>query len=204
MSLALKFSALSISRIPTRLSVSKKPPLPYGMCTNLFSTDKVPETNPFKDAIFIEFCIKNENNSNLPPHLHPKYLSKKVVDRIERTKAATSIKEKDERWSNMRAIVANLSDRIDNINVHIEKYNKDKHSKANRRILKFKRKKLMRYVKRIDFSLYEELKEKYSLTEGDILIDRYTWHRRKMLVDAAKAEKKAKLKATQQARGIKL
>ena len=94
-------------------------------------------------------------------------------------------------------------DRIEIVNAHIEKFNKDKHSKANRRILKFKRKKLMRYVKRIDFPLYEELKEKYGLEESDILIDKYTWHRRKLLVDAAKAEKKAKLKATQQAKGIK-
>ena len=203
MSLALKFSALSISRIPTLLSVSKKPPLPYGMCTNSFSTETEPEINPFKNATFIEFCVKNENNPNLPPHLQPKYFSKNIVDRIERRKNAISIKEKDERWSDKRAVVANLSDKIEVVNAHIEKFNKDKCSKANRRILKFKRKKIMRYVKRIDFPLYEELKEKYSLSERDILIDKYTWHRRKLLVDAAKAEKKAKVKATQLAKGIK-
>ncbi|KAI6659019.1 hypothetical protein LOD99_14695 [Oopsacas minuta] len=198
MSLLLRFSSLNISRASTGLPITT--PL---VKAPIHSIKRITPVSPdrFKNANFIEFCVRNENNPDLPPHLQLKYLPKSIIDRIERRKIDMSIKDKDERWSRMRAVIANLSSRIENINLHIDKFNKDKQSKANRRILKFKRKKLFRYVKRIDFPLYEELKEKYKLEEIDILIDKYTFHRRKTLVDAAKAEKKAKLKATQEAKG---
>ena len=207
MSLLLRFSRFGVSRVPTRIPLHRISPPQLASSILLYSnetTDSTAEPNSFKNANFIECCVRNENNDKLPPHLQTKYLPKSIVDRINRRKESISIWSGDQSWANVKGTIANLSNKVGNVNEHIDKFPKDKRAKASRRILKFKRKKLFRYLKRMDFPLYEELKEKYHLEEIDILIDKETYLRRSELVAKAKAEKKAKFKENQIAKGIKV
>ena len=203
MSLILRL-CLSITRVSSRLplSINRVPPASSVLYSN-DTTDSNTEPNQFKNAHFIECCVNNENG-NLPPHLQTKYLPKSIVDRINRRKESQAIRSKEQDWTSFKDIVANLSNKVDNINLHIDTFPKDKKAKASRRIIKFKRKKLFRYLKRMDFPLYEQLREKYQLEEIDILIDKETFLRRSELVAQVKAERKAKYKVDQMAKGIKV
>ena len=206
MSLLLRLSRLSLSRVSPRTPIPRIPPTPLARHTLPYSdetSDSTTESDQFKDAHFIECCVRNESSS-LPPHLQAKYLPKSIVNRMNRRKEHDTIRDKGEDWTALKQRIANLSNKTGTINLHIDNFPKDKKAKANRRIIKFKRKKLFRYLKRMDFPLYEQLKEKYQLEEIDILIDKETFLNRHLLVAKAKAERKAKHLANQTGKETKV
>ena len=116
----------------------------------------------------LDTYLEEEAASKLPPHLQLKYLPKKLRNIVEKKRALKSIENESSNFKDLLTSVSRLCSRIDVLTDHMKMFPKDSRAKLNMIRAKIKRDKHFRFLKRKDFTLYQELKQKYNLKEIEV------------------------------------